>query len=489
MRLRFIRAHGYRTVRLVTALLVCAGGWTRGAAEEENVKRTDPSRFHGVVRWDAPARIEELRGQGLSVLEAGAGIAIVSGAREQAGLAEPLAAAAKISPVLVEQAGAGAVRFLAQFHGDISDATMRSIADRESLPVREHPDLLPGHLMLEGTLAAMESLARWDEVAYLWPASAELESGHPVRGCQGAITEFGPVGQYIARVGQGWDGAGQGAVELLYSIEKEPSRVANGLFVAEAAKALAEWSRWVKIDFKPGGLPSSPRHLNFRFAQGAHGDPYPFDGRGKTLAHTFYPAPPNPEPQAGDLHFDDEENWQVGSDTDIFSVVLHELGHALGLGHADRPGSVMYAYYTRVSALTADDIAAIRDLYASRGSGSEQPPPSNNPAGPATPQPPATTPPPSTPDRVAPSIVIAQPSQSTFITSADKITVSGTARDNVGVTLVIWWSNTAGTGPASGTTAWSAPNLPLARGTNYIKVTAFDASGNSSWRSVVVTRK
>ena len=33
---------------------------------------------------------------------------------------------------------------------------------------------------------------------------------------------------------------------------------------------------------------------------------------GGVLAHTFYPAAPNPEPIAGDMHLDNDENWNAG---------------------------------------------------------------------------------------------------------------------------------------------------------------------------------
>ncbi len=54
---------------------------------------------------------------------------------------------------------------------------------------------------------------------------------------------------------------------------------------------------------------------------------------------------------------------------DLYSVTLHELGHALGLGHSDVPGAVMYPYYRRLTALTTEDIGAIQDLYASSRGG------------------------------------------------------------------------------------------------------------------------
>ena len=71
---------------------------------------------------------------------------------------------------------------------------------------------------------------------------------------------------------------------------------------------------------------------------------------------------------------------------DLYSVVLHEVGHALGLGHSDVPGAVMYPYYRQASGLTADDVAGIQALYGSGGA------PAADPGTPALPPPDPSTP-------------------------------------------------------------------------------------------------
>ena len=47
-------------------------------------------------------------------------------------------------------------------------------------------------------------------------------------------------------------------------------------------------------------------------------------------------------------------------------MALHELGHALGLGHSDNPNDVMYPYLKIVTGLADGDKAAILSLYAAR---------------------------------------------------------------------------------------------------------------------------
>ena len=45
--------------------------------------------------------------------------------------------------------------------------------------------------------------------------------------------------------------------------------------------------------------------LDVKFARRSHGDGNPFDGRGRTLAHAFFPQ------WGGDAHFDEEESWTI----------------------------------------------------------------------------------------------------------------------------------------------------------------------------------
>lgn len=87
-----------------------------------------------------------------------------------------------------------------------------------------------------------------------------------------------------------------------------------------------------------------------------------------------------------------------------------------------------------------------------------------------------------------PSLLITYPAATIISTSAATITLRGLATDNVGVTLVTWANSTGSAGNATGTLGWIAGNIPLLQGTNTITIRAFDAAGNSAWRSLMIIR-
>ncbi|NXH69048.1 MMP7 protein, partial [Hydrobates tethys] len=104
--------------------------------------------------------------------------------------------------------------------------------------------------------------------------------------------------------------------------------------------------------------------INILFAYYVHGDRYPFDGRGGTLAHAFAPG----EGLGGDAHFDESERWsETNQDINLFLVAAHEFGHSLGLGHSDDREALMYPIYSyqnpKTFKLPDDDRRGIQSLY------------------------------------------------------------------------------------------------------------------------------
>ncbi|XP_006150149.1 stromelysin-2 [Tupaia chinensis] len=96
-----------------------------------------------------------------------------------------------------------------------------------------------------------------------------------------------------------------------------------------------------------------------------HGDFFPFDGPGSSLAHAY---PPGPGVE-GDVHFDDDEKWTEDmSGTNLFLVAAHELGHSLGLFHSTNTEALMYPLYKSFTdlaqfRLAQDDVDGIQSLY------------------------------------------------------------------------------------------------------------------------------
>ncbi|XP_022133606.1 metalloendoproteinase 1-like [Momordica charantia] len=134
-------------------------------------------------------------------------------------------------------------------------------------------------------------------------------------------------------------------------------------FAMAVREAFEQWEGNSVFTFSPATRVQSA-DITLSFERGDHGDPYPFDGPWGKLAHAFRPGD-------GRVHFDADENWVVGPREDAFDLVmvaLHELGHALGLGHSFIQEAVMWAYLDPgvSKGLNMDDIVGLQTLYSEK---------------------------------------------------------------------------------------------------------------------------
>ncbi len=204
---------------------------------------------------------------------------------------------------------------------------------------------------------------------------------------------------------EGWDGPGLGSYTLKWYLGNTfqpnnglPAGFTMAQVQTEIEAAMAGWSSVIDVTFvKVGDAPTDSANgqstpfqadtIYIYFASGDHNDGFPFDGgwditdtnpstNGFVLAHGF--GPPDISGAEGNVHLDSAESWVLsGSNVavnpptiDIQSIVLHELGHSLGLTHEDSMGSganapVMQSlYWGQLRSLTQDDINGVQSLYA-----------------------------------------------------------------------------------------------------------------------------
>jgi hypothetical protein len=337
------------------------------------LKRRHPGKSHYLVQFSSSPsgeQVEALRRRGATIVNYVPDAALVVAAEDDMswdGLelryVSRLDTLDKVSENLpADQTTDSAV--VVEFHRDVDMDEARALVRERNLQIDERSNLLPYQLLVEGPVADILRLPEWDEVAYVFPASPELINGDDVRPCAGPITEQGPVAQYVLG-SAGWPatGAKGSPVALKYAFGTLTSKIPASLVQSEIIRAMNEWTKVTNVRFSLSKNATGKRTINIFFASYAHNDGLSFDGPGGVLAHTFLPDPPNPEPRAGDIHLDADESWQAGSFVDLFSVALHETGHALGLAHSNDPSSVMYPFYKLTTTLTADDITGIQKIY------------------------------------------------------------------------------------------------------------------------------
>ena len=142
--------------------------------------------------------------------------------------------------------------------------------------------------------------------------------------------------------------------------------ISDAQFTSVIRAAFDAWEQVTNIDFVEV---SDSSNVDIRLG---YGD---IDGSSGTLGVAYYSWNGSNELTQSFIEFDSAENWNLnigggGPGISAYLVALHEIGHAIGIGHSDDSGAVMAAFLNNsLTGLTQDDIDAGQAIYGSPAAG------------------------------------------------------------------------------------------------------------------------
>ena len=397
----------------------------------------------------------------------------------------------KISPLLSTAADSAPVAVLIEFHPDVPAWRALELLRGAKIQILTHPDLARNHQLVLAEPAALPEIAGYDEVAYIFPASNDLIQGNRVMACTSARME---------------QAAATGAQSEMIRALEEWAKYAN---ISFGAHLNADQDRHIvsDVDIYTLALHEAGHVLGLGHSDDPTGVMYPYFRFGGVLSRSDITAiqalygtrntgqalsvtissPAMATLTTADLSISLSGTAAGGTGALQVNWTSNQGGTGPATGSASwsigsvplSPGSNLItvqvtdsAGHTASSAITVIQQASL-----------VLPPTIPTlPIAPAAPADPTT---PAVPTSSGPpSLNINSPGMTIVATTLPSIAMSGTATANV--TSVTWTNSTGSSGTAAGTTSWIVPAIPLLEGTNTIIVTAFDAAGDSAWRSVTV---